>query len=567
MTFWARFGQFLALPELDADTMRMARMVNAILIAMLVFSLALAVVAPFWSPVPLFSLAIAGMLILLASSALFLMRWRALAAQRRTHLAGVIVALTLWGTVTVASVFGGGVHSASFGMYVLIVLVTGLLLGWQVGLVFIGLSAAAGLAMVYVETMGVLPAPWIVNTPLAVWGGQVVTLVAVAALLYMGPRSIRDALERARQSNRELEAARASLESRVVERTAELARRARQLEATTIVARDAASVLDAQDLLSRVTNSISEQFGFYHAGIFMLDPTGEWAELRAASSEGGQRMLARAHRLRVGEQGIVGQVVARRGPYISLDVGADAVHFDNPDLPETRSEMALPLQARGEILGALDVQSREAAAFGEEDVSLLQALADQVALAIYNARLFQRVQEGLEAERRAFGEVAREAWKDFLFAHPDLGTVRDRKGILSAGGRWESQMTMALERGETVLEDDDRFLSIPIKVRDQLIGVVGARKPQEAGPWTGREIELMEMLTDQLNAALENARLYEDSQRRAIREQLLGEISTRMQREVRLDSMLQGVVSDLAKELGVPLAFVQLNTGSRIERP
>ncbi len=179
----------------------------------------------------------------------------------------------------------------------------------------------------------------------------------------------------------------------------EAQRRAAQLAAAAEVARDATSILDVEQLLNETVHLISEQFGFYHAGVFLLDEAGEYAVLQAASSEGGQRMLARGHKLRVGKVGIVGKVAATGEPHIALDVGKDAVHFANPDLPDTHSEMGLPLRVRGRVIGVLDVQSTRVAAFTEDDVAVLQTLADQLAAAIANARLFRAVRE--EASRRA----------------------------------------------------------------------------------------------------------------------------------------------------------------------
>jgi GAF domain-containing protein len=170
----------------------------------------------------------------------------------------------------------------------------------------------------------------------------------------------------------------------------ETRRRTVQLEAASEVARDTTAILDVDQLLDETVHLISKQFGFYHAGVFLVDERGEYAMLRAASSEGGQRMLERDHKLAVGKIGIVGYVTATGEPRIALDVGKDAIHFVNPDLPNTRSEMALPLISRGRVIGALDVQSTDEAAFSEDDVAVLQTLADQLATAIENARLYEQ---------------------------------------------------------------------------------------------------------------------------------------------------------------------------------
>jgi len=337
------------------------------------------------------------------------------------------------------------------------------------------------------------------------------------------------------------------LEQRVAERTRDLERRARYLEISAQVARDATTLLEPQQLLERVVTLISERFGFYHAGIFLLDESREWAVLQAASGEGGRRMLARGHRLRVGVEGIVGYVTGHGEPRIALDVGEDAVFFNNPDLPDTRSEMALPLRARGEIIGALDVQSREPEAFTEEDVAVMQILADQVAMAISNARLFRRVQDALEAERRAYGETSRQAWQTLLQAHRELGYRYEQGNVIPLKERIEPQA-----------EDGLPELTLPVTVRGNVIGTINARKPANVGDWTPDEIRLLEILADQLGMALESARLYQDTQRRAIRERLVSEIADRMQASMDPDTILRTTVQELGRALGARLAVVEV---------
>ncbi len=175
-----------------------------------------------------------------------------------------------------------------------------------------------------------------------------------------------------------------------------LQRRAMQLEASAEVARAITSIFDLDQLLNQTVRVITENFGFYHTGIFLVDETGDWAILRAASSEGGRKMLAAGHRLARGE-GMVGWVLEHRHPRIALDVGKDAVHFVNPNLPATRSEMALPLIAGGQVLGVLDVQSTEAEAFEQDDIQILEIVAGQLAVAIENARRVSQEAALLEA--------------------------------------------------------------------------------------------------------------------------------------------------------------------------
>jgi GAF domain-containing protein/HAMP domain-containing protein len=361
------------------------------------------------------------------------------------------------------------------------------------------------------------------------------------------------------------------LEQQVAKRTRDLERRAVHLQAAAEIGQTATSSHNLDELLSQVTHLISERFGFYHVGVFFLDDAGEYAVLRAANSEGGQRMLARGHKLPVGQQGIVGYATGMREPRIALDVGADVVYFDNPDMPDTRSEIALPLIAGGRVLGALDVQSIEEAAFTREDVEVLQMLADQVAVAIENARLFTELQQALEAERRAYGELSHHAWGELLRARPELGFRSDERGVSRAVDVWRPEMEHALRQGQTVQistpnspppEGQARQISnplaVPIKVRGQVVGVLDTHKSDETGQWTQEEIAILEQLTEQLGVALESARLYQDVQRGAVRERLTHEITDQMRRATSVDGIVQTAVDALFSVMGTSRAFVQL---------
>ncbi len=338
----------------------------------------------------------------------------------------------------------------------------------------------------------------------------------------------------------------ATLEARVAERTRALERRALQLRAAAEVGRAAASLRDLDELLTQISHLISERFGFYHVGIFLLDDSGEYAVLRAANSEGGQRMLARQHRLPVGERGIVGFVTAEGRPRIALDVGEDAVFLANPDLPETRSELALPLVVGGRILGALDVQSKEPNAFTEEDVATLQVLADQIAIAIENARLFEENREALEAARRAYGEISRAGWRLIGELYPELGYVATGQRVSRSNRRSIEPLALeAMHRGRAVLTPEEDGLYLPVIVRGEAIGVLRLFKQQ--GVWTEEEVATATQLAGQLSGALESARLYFDLSRRAMREQTVSEIAARLTATRQVESILELTVQELGR--------------------
>jgi GAF domain-containing protein len=395
-------------------------------------------------------------------------------------------------------------------------------------------------------------------------GSQLGFIIAISGSILLAIRN-RDVLEGFRrdelvESNRELQAIRESLEQRVAERTQALERRARYLEAAATVAQDAEAILEPQRLLSRVAGLISHQFGFYHAGIFLLDEMGRYAVLRATSSEGGQRMLEREHRLPVGGESIVGYVTARGVYRIALDVGEDATYFQNPDLPETRSEIALPLRARGEVIGALDVQSTEPEAFGAEDVAVLQIMADQVAMSISNARLFEQVQQSLEAERRAYGEVGRQAWTELLRARSVQGYRYDEGSVTPLSGD-DVVTDGAVTDGAVASADGLPELVLPVRAHETTIGRITVHKPADAGDWTADEAAALETLAEQLGIALEGAQLYQETQRRAARERVIREVSDQIQQATSMESLMRVTTEELNRAMGGLRAYMRLGTG------
>ncbi|MFN2282892.1 MAG: GAF domain-containing protein, partial [Anaerolineae bacterium] len=399
---------------------------------------------------------------------------------------------------------------------------------------------------------------WVSNTMVLL----MMMVLLLAAQGYLVPR-LTAALEQSRRLTRDLEAQRADLERAVIERTEVLSRRARYLEATANVARSVSSILEIGELLATTVRLISEQMGFYHAGLFFVDPAGEWAVLQAASSEGGQRMLARGHRLRVGAQGIVGDVAARGEPRIALDVGQDAVFFNNPDLPETHSEIALPLRSRGEVIGVLDVQTTEREAFTQEDVSVLQTLSDQVALAISNARLFYEVQESLAAQQRAYGELTGEAWRALLSEQGGLGFVKQKDLVLPAEGAWSQEAAQAVKTGQLMQGDRTEdtqaaTLAVPIKSGDRVIAVLDAQLPAGNTTWTPDQVALLQSLSEQVSQAMERARLYQDTQRRAARERMTREITDAVQRATDMESLMRIATEELVRVLGGSQGYMRL---------
>jgi GAF domain-containing protein/HAMP domain-containing protein len=356
----------------------------------------------------------------------------------------------------------------------------------------------------------------------------------------------------------------AGLEQQVADRTRELKQHSAYLMASAEVGHAVSSVLDADRLIQQVVTLILERFGLYYVGLFLADEAGEWATLRAGTGEAGRMMLARRHRIRVGE-GMIGWSLANARARIALDVGEDAARLASAELPDTRSEAALPLRSRGRVIGALTVQSDQPAAFDQDTVVVLQTMADQVAVALDNAQLFTESRAALEAERRAYGDLSREAWAELLRVQEDMAYRSDESGVTEAGDIWRPEMEQALQEGKIIQGDGadadaELPLAIPIKVRGNVIGVLDTYKPAGEGTWSPEEITLLETLAGQLGTSLESARLYQDTQHRATRERLTRELTDKMRGAADVDSLMQTTIREMIAALGASSAFVQLST-------
>jgi GAF domain-containing protein/HAMP domain-containing protein len=350
-----------------------------------------------------------------------------------------------------------------------------------------------------------------------------------------------------------------NLEKRVEERTAEISvanekieRRAKQFASISSVSRIINQTQSLPDLLPEIVETISQQFNFYHIGIFLLDANKEYAILRAANSEGGQNMLNRHHKLLVSQTSIVGYASATGKPRIALDTGVDAIYFNNPDLPNTRSEMALPLlRSGGEIIGVLDVQSTISNAFSQEDIEVLSSLADQVAVAITNATLFEETQKALIEGDLIYRQNLKIDWEKYTRSSNLVGI--QRKGLQS------SLLTEPLEISGAEInpsqpDQQADHINIPIKLRGAKIGVLSVENANNR-QFTQDELDVISAILERAALSMENARLLEESQRRAAREQTISEMSVKISSATEIEAILQTAV----RELGIQISGTQIS--------
>ncbi len=352
-----------------------------------------------------------------------------------------------------------------------------------------------------------------------------------------------------------------SLEERVAERTGELEKtsalsdkRAAELKAVSEVARAISTEVDFEKLLALITSLVSLEFGFYHVGVFLIDHLNNQAVLRSANSSGGKRMMDRGHALAIGQVGIVGNVAASAAPRIALDVGEDATFFNNPDLPETRSEMALPLRLRGQVIGVLDVQSREQNAFTQADVETLTILADQIAIAIENARLLAESKQALIESQMLYGEYIGRAWeRKTNWKAAGYHYVPGSGRALEEPVNWDEAQSALRSGRVTISEQEDTTLAIavPIRLQNQVIGVLDIRTSETTREWSEDEVSMLESIADRLALALENARLFEETSGRAAREHAVAEITTRIRETHDPQVMIRTAIEELQRVLKV----------------
>jgi GAF domain-containing protein/HAMP domain-containing protein len=322
-----------------------------------------------------------------------------------------------------------------------------------------------------------------------------------------------------------LEALQTTLEQQVAERT-------RQLAASNEVGRVAATSLDPDKLLGKIIPLFHEQFGYYFAAIYLLDSTGRWAELREATGEAGRVLKQNRHRLEVAGKNMVGAAIRDRIPRIAQVVAEEQQRFENPLLPYTRSEIALPLMVGERVLGALNVQSTRESDFGPQVIETMKNMAGQVAITLENARLFQEAQQIIKEMRAVQQQYLLEGW----------------------GGLSKESQGLEYRLGDE-LDGDTQKLEATISLRDQTLGQITLEGQEE---WTPEQQSLVDAIATQAAIALENARLVSESRQIALRERMAAEINSKIWSSATIDGVLQTVIKELGRRLDASTAIVEL---------
>jgi GAF domain-containing protein/HAMP domain-containing protein len=341
---------------------------------------------------------------------------------------------------------------------------------------------------------------------------------------------------------------------------ARVAARSRDFAATQEISRFAATQRSLQTLLDQVVQLIVEQFsGIYHAQVFLLDDAETYGVLRSSTGEAGKMLLARGHKLAVGSLSMIGQVLEQGQTLVSRDTAASDIHRKNDLLPETRAELAIPLRLGNRVIGALDVQSKQREAFSADEIQVLETMADQVAVAIENARLYQESVRRLEEIDAINRRSTQRAWQEYL-------NGRRANQLTSEAGQAFSTDTSglrqsALARGQivtgAVTANQTVPLAVPIMLRGQTIGAVEWEFP--AGDLDDNRLQLAQELANRLAVSLENARLFEERQRAAERERVVNNIAARLTPQTDINDILQTAVREIGQALRSPQVSIRLH--------
>lgn len=489
--------------------------------------------------------------------------------------------LILFPTVTtfaiclVAIVEGAGTHDliwmGNLGLFLLANIYSrknnlrAILLGGLMVLLFFGTGVA--------EVNGILPNPYATDMEYVYLNTFffVMIMSATTAVFHRHRALMKYAHENRLaqiKASQRLERINQTLEDQVQARTVDLNRVNKQLQFRALRMQVAAEISQeitsfvadkTEEILARIAQEISEKLGFYHVGIFVLDENREYAVLRAANSKGGKQMLARRHQLRVGGTGIVGYVAQSGSPRIALDTGMDAVFFNNPDLPDTRSEISLPLKYGNMIIGVLDVQSTDSSAFNDEDINTLTTLANQVAVIVANLQIKEK---SFNAPRTKSEQSAR-----FSKKGKQSGYIFQADGSIVSGDLlWSNPvLEKTLASGETVVlnppsRDIPSTLAVPVRFREQVIGIIHVESANNNRAWTEDEVAVVQAIADRAALALENARLLEDATRRAEQEETIAHVTTKIGASSDFDRILQTTIQELGQALGASRSFIQIGT-------
>lgn len=474
-----------------------------------------------------------------------------------TLAAGMSLAVLLLGLNLVLLSEGGPLSPAAVALSVPVI-VAGLL-SPPVGVGVIALFALFGyffLCLTLLPDYGIS----LFSNPVYLQSGLVyLNIVFVAVMSWLLARTTQTAVE-------ETEALSVALtnQQEVVEQ--QLSQQTRYLRSTVQITRSLAGIRELDELLAKAVSLVRNAYGYYHVRLFLLDSEGEYAVLRQSQGDTGPLTAEGDVRHRVGGRAAVGRATGARRPYVIRDTRTQLSNEEiDSILPGALSVAAFPLVLANNVIGALELQSISRNDFPDEAIPTLQALSDQLSIAIENARLFQQTQDSLQELTQLGTEVNRLNWREFLASsaetelHQTFGTEANilalhRERVV------ERVLSDGVPIASTGADGRQPFIAVPLRVRDEIVGVLGI-EPEGERNWTRDDVQLLERISERTALAIENARLYVQARRSAQRERLINQISARLQTAPSLELLLQATAQELAQVFGTDNVYTQIALG------
>ncbi len=561
---WHKIKGWLAPPVFeDEEKTRAANLLNIIVIGLL---LLFAVFAG----MNLFALQDAGAEIIFIS--VLLLAFLAIYSLMRFGFisqSAVLFVAIFWSIHTLAVINTGGVRDPAVATYLLVTIIAGLLLGGRSSMIVAGASLLVVGGMFYAESIGLLIYPAERYTTSAALIVHIFNLIVVGILLYLYTRELNQMVRRLRreerelnESNKELKAIRGTLEERVTARI-------RGLELVATLSERLTGILDFDQLLVELVNQVKEGFGYYHVHIYILDEQRQDLIMTVGTGEAGAQMKAEGHHILLNAPTSLVARAARSGEIVNVsNVRQNFDWLPNPLLPDTHSEIAVPIIVDNRVVGVLDVQEDKIVDLGEGDTSLLRSLANQVGVAIRNAHLFDEVETALTEAQTAQERYISQSWQQTGAAsqHRESLYTRSDMAELSAA-TLDTATALALAQKHPAIVAIDNYegspqaLLAPISLAGQTIGTLQLHKMDSEDTsqlWTEQDLEFVETILDQVAQSVENLRLFEETRQRADREHLIGEITQKLRQAPSLDALAQVAAEELGSALGVSRGVVKV---------
>jgi GAF domain-containing protein/HAMP domain-containing protein len=352
------------------------------------------------------------------------------------------------------------------------------------------------------------------------------------------------------------------LEQRVADRTW-------RLEIVANLGERLSGILDFDQLLDELVNRVKESFDYYHAHVYILDEEGEELIMTAGAGEPGRQMKAKGHHIPLAAPTSLVARAARNNEIVWVDNVREVEDWlPNPLLPDTYSEMAVPIVLEGQVVGVLDVQQDKIAGLDEGDAGLLRSLANQVAVAVRNARLFEQIQAALSEVEALNRRLTHEVWADIGEKAETTGYVFDKLGAAPTSTEWLPAMTEAVQQKKLAMTEvgDDggsdsqtsaTNVAVPLILRGEVIGVIGIERPPDRG-WSADELAAIQAITEQIALALDSARLSQETERSAWRDRVISETTAKVWSSAEVEEVMKAAVAELGSSLGVSEVVIRL---------